>query len=77
MNDQVISTALFSVRVDPLLISFSLILGEIVPNTMRSHIFLSECLGDQECKDAYICDEFLKQAKEKDTLRKISLILSP
>ena len=58
LNDQAISTALFSVREEPLLISFSLTLSELVPNTMRSHIILSGFLKsrfwaikDQRCVD--------------------------
>ena len=58
MNDQAISTALFSlfsVREEPLLISFSQTLDELVPNTMRSYIILSgfseiAVLGDQGSK---------------------------
>ena len=34
-------------------------------------------LGDQGCKDAKICHEFLTQGKDKDTLRQISPLLSP
>ena len=46
-NDQPFFTSLSSVRADPLLISFSLTLGELVPNSMRSHIISSECLISQ------------------------------
>ena len=60
LNDQAISTALFSVREEPLLISFSLTLGELVPNTMRSYIILSGFLKsrfwaikDQRCVDLW------------------------
>ena len=60
LNDQAISTALFSVREEPLLISFSLTLGELVPKTMRSYIILSGCLKsrfwaikDQRCVDLW------------------------
>ena len=63
LNDQAISTALFSlfsVREEPLLISFSLALDELVPNTMRSYIILSGFLKsrfwaikDQRCVDLW------------------------
>ena len=47
LNDQAIFTALPKVRADPLIISFSLTLGELVPNTMQSHIISSGCLKSQ------------------------------
>ena len=53
LNDQAIFTALPKVRADPLIISFSLTLGELVPNTMQSisyHFFWMfeiAVLGDQ------------------------------
>lgn len=47
LNDQAIFTALPKVRADPLLISFSLTLGELVPNTMHSRIVSSGCLKSQ------------------------------
>ena len=60
LNDQAISTALFSVTEEPLLISFSLTLRELVPNTMRSYNILSGFLKsrfwaikDQRCVDLW------------------------
>ena len=47
LNDQPIFTSLSSIRADPLIISFSLTLGELVPNSMRSHIISSKCLISQ------------------------------
>ena len=47
LNDQPIFTSLSSVRADPLFISFSLTLGELKPNSMRSRIISSECLMSQ------------------------------
>ena len=47
LNDQPIFTSLSSVRADRLLISLSLTLGELVPNSMRSRIISSECFISQ------------------------------
>ena len=47
LNDQPIFTSLSRVRADRLLISLSLTLGELVPNSMRSRIISSECLISQ------------------------------
>ena len=47
LNDQAIFTSLSSVRANPLLISFSLALGELVPNSIRSQLISSECLISQ------------------------------
>ena len=47
LNDQAIFTSLSSVRANPLLISFSLALGELVPNSIRSQLISSEFLISQ------------------------------
>ena len=47
LNDQPIFTSLSTVRADRFLISLSLTLGELVPNSMRSRIISSECLMSQ------------------------------
>ena len=47
LNDQPIFTSLSTVGADRFLISLSLTLGELVPNSMRSRIISSECLISQ------------------------------
>ena len=47
LNDQPIFTSLSTVRADRFLISLSLTVGELLPNSMRSRIISSECLISQ------------------------------